>query len=114
MQNALGILARPSALHYLGTYLYDITILLIFVGFISLIFQVRKGKFNLNFFLVQSISIGLLVSAVVVPLFAGLLELGRLYQTLLMFLAPLFVQGVEGFLLTFSNLRQKLLNQGVK
>ena len=95
IQSALGITTRPSTLHYVGTILYDITILLILIGFIALILKWRKREINAEFRLLITLNIILLVAAVVVPSFAGFLELGRLYQILLLFLSPLFALGAE-------------------
>ena len=95
VQIALGLATRPSKLHYFGTYLYDITILLILIGFIVLILAWRKKKINTEFGLMASLNVVLLISTVAVPQFSGLLELGRLYQIVLMFLSPLFVIGAE-------------------
>jgi uncharacterized membrane protein len=107
IQAALGIIARPSALHYVGTLLYDITIFLVLIGFISLIGKWRRREFNSEFFLVTSLNIVLLIAAVVVPQFAGFLEMGRLYQILLMFLSPLFVIGAEAVFKTVLSLRTR-------
>ena len=105
VQAALGSVARPTAIHFVGTLLYDLTILLILIGFVSLIVKWRRGKFDSAFFSVISLAMGLLVLVVVVPNFAGFLELGRLYHILLLFLSPLFVLGIEAFVSTISRLR---------
>jgi len=105
VQAALGSVARPTAIHYVGTLLYDLTILLILIGFVSLIVKWRRGKFDSAFFSVISLAMGLLVLVIVVPNFAGFLELGRLYHILLLFLSPLFVLGIEAFVSTISRLR---------
>lgn len=107
IQAAIGIAARPSLLHYIGTYFYDLTALIILIGFVSLLLKWRKGKFDSDFFLVIFLSLILLISAFVIPRFAGFLELGRLYHVLLMLLSPLFVLGVEAFYKTTSNLLHK-------
>jgi uncharacterized membrane protein len=95
VQSALGLAARPSTLHYIGTYLYDITILLILVGFIVLLIAWRRKRINSEFCLLITFDVGLLVSTVAVPNFSGMLQLGRLYEVILMFLSPLFVLGSE-------------------
>jgi len=103
VQAALGIATRPSKLHYVGTYLYDITILLILIGFISLVVKWRrKEKTNAEYTLIISLNIVLLIMAIGVPQFANFLQLGRLYEVLLLFLSPLFVIGVETIFKTFS------------
>ena len=93
VQAALGIGSRPSTLHSVGTILYDLTILLILIGFISLSIKWRRKEFDSTFFSIIAGNLTLLVAAVVVPYFSGFLELGRLYEILLMFLSPLFVLG---------------------
>jgi uncharacterized membrane protein len=107
VQAALGITARPSMLHSVGTILYDITILAILIGFISLVIISRKDKSKREYTLVVSLNLVLLILAIVVPFFAGLLELGRLFQILLMFLSPLFVLGVDFVFKSFSRLRKQ-------
>ena len=105
IQAALGILTRPSELHYIGTFLYNVTIFFILIGFISLFIKWRKEKFDDEFFLATLISIVLLITAVVVPRFSGFLELGRLYHILLMFLSPLFVLGTKALFMPVFNLK---------
>ena len=116
VQAAMGLLSRPSTLHYIGTILYDLTILLILIGYISLISKWRKGKFDSAFFSIMSATLALLISAVILPRFAGYLELGRLYHILLIFLAPLFISGAEALFMTISRLkpRKKTVNLNVK
>ena len=93
VQAAIGLISRPSLLHYVGTILYDVTILLIFIGFIALIVKWKKGKFDSALLSIVSLNVFLLIAAVAIPRFAGFLELGRLYHILLIFLSPLFVIG---------------------
>jgi uncharacterized membrane protein len=95
IQTALGITSRPSMLHYIGTILYDVTILLVLIGFIALILKWQKKESSSELRLIAGLNVILLIVAVVVPRFAGFLELGRLYQILLVFLSPLFVIGCE-------------------
>jgi len=55
-----------------------------------------------------AINVALLISTVAVPQLSGLLELGRLYQVILMFLSPLFVLGAEAiFKFLLKIVRQK-------
>ena len=107
IQLALGITARPGILHSVGTILYDITILAIFIGFISLVIISRKDKSKREYTLITSTNIVLLLLTVVVPFFAGFLELGRLYQILLMFLSPLFVLGGDAIFKSLLRLRKQ-------
>ena len=107
VQAALGILSRPSALHYVGTLLYDLTVVLILIGFVLLLLKTRKGRVDFGLFPIELLSVILLIAAVFVPRFSGLLELGRLYQILLFFLSPLFVLGVEAFVSTIMKIKTK-------
>jgi uncharacterized membrane protein len=104
VQAALGIIARPSILHTVGTLLYDITILAIFIGFISLVIISRKDKSKREYTLITFANLLLLVLAIAVPFLAGFLEMGRLYGLVLMFLSPLFVLGGDTVFKTFSRL----------
>ena len=104
VQAALGITARPSPLHTAGTILYDITILAIFIGFISLVIISRKDKSKREYTLVTFANLVLLVLAIAVPFLAGFLEMGRLYGIVLIFLSPLFVLGGDFVFKTFSRL----------
>jgi uncharacterized membrane protein len=118
VQAALGMVSRPSGMHYAGTILYDLTIVLILVGFISLVIKWRKKEFDTTFFSVIFVNLVLLFSAVVIPRFSGLLELGRLYEILLMFLSPLFVVGTVTISMTISRfglrISKKAPNVGIK
>jgi len=106
VQAAIGLVSRPSTMHYAGTIIYDLTVLFILVGFISLLVKWRKKEFDSTFFSIIFASLVLLISAVVLPRFSGLLELGRLYEIILMFLAPLFVLGTVAVYKIFSRLRR--------
>jgi len=101
-------------MHYVGTALYDLTIILIAIGFFSLIRQWRKGKFDNVAFSLVSINMLLLGSIVIVPYFAAHLEIGRTYQILLMFLSPLFVLGVEAICGAASHLKTRWRPQNLK
>jgi uncharacterized membrane protein len=104
VQAALGLTVRPSMLHTVGTILYDITILAIFIGFISLVLISRKDKSKREYTLIIFANLTLLFLGIAVPFFAGFLEMGRLYGLVLMFLSPLFVLGGDAVLKTFSRL----------
>ncbi len=104
VQAALGITARPSTLHTVGTILYDTTILALFIGFISLVIISRKDKSKREYTLVTFLNLGLLILAIAVPFLAGFLEMGRLYGIVLIFLSPLFVLGGDATFKTFSRL----------
>jgi uncharacterized membrane protein len=105
VQSALGIINAPSTLHNIGTIIFDATMFLILIGFIYLLFNWRKGKVANEFTLIISLNMFLLFSAIVIPRFAGFLEMGRLYQIVLLFLSPLFALGVKFLYATFLRLK---------
>lgn len=111
VQAAIGLVSRPSTMHFAGTIIYDLTILFILVGFISLLVRWRKKEFDSTFFSIIFASLVLLISAVVLPRFSGLLELGRLYETILLFLSPLFVLGTVAVVKIISRLSNRTLNK---
>jgi uncharacterized membrane protein len=94
-QGTFGTAIRPSVFHNMGTILYDITILAILIGFISLVIISKKDKSKREYALIASANVILLILAIVLPRFADFLEMGRLYQVLLMLLSPLFVLGLD-------------------
>ena len=94
-QGTFGTAARPSVLHNVGTFLYDITILAILIGFISLVMISKRDKSKREWALITSANVLLLILAIALPRFAGFLEMSRLYQILLIFLSPLFVLGLD-------------------
>ena len=107
LQVAFGIIESPTIFHSMGRYMFNIAILLIFIGFISLLLKWRRDKFDSEYVLITSLNMGLMFAALVVPLFAGFLEIGRLYQFALLFLAPLFALGAETLFMTFLNLNKR-------
>ena len=111
VQAALGLVSRPSAMHSVGTILYVLTILLILVGFIPLVIKWRKKQFDSTFLAIIFANLVLLISAVVVPRFSGLLELGRLYEIILMFLSPLFVLGTVAIFTAISRFGFRILKK---
>jgi uncharacterized membrane protein len=67
------------------------------IGFISLIGRWKKDRLDSECVLLISINMAFLLSAIIIPGFAGILEIGRLYIIVLLFLSPLFVLGGETF-----------------
>lgn len=98
VQTALGLVESPSTLHFLGRLLQNFIMFLVVIGFIVMLLKWKKEKLNSSYVLLVSISMGLIVSAIVIPNFAGFLEMGRLYHVGLLFISPLFVLGVEGII----------------
>jgi uncharacterized membrane protein len=105
VQTAIGLVSIPSPLHRVGTLLYDLTIFLIIIGFIFLLFKWQKKQFDSTFLASIGGAMALLVAAVAVPNFSGQLELGRLYEILLLFLSPLFILGCLAIFNLFSRLK---------
>ena len=107
IQTALSLIAPASALHGAGIILHDITTGLILVGFVSIIFVWKKEKLNSEYVVITLLSTAILFAAVIIPLFAGFLEVDRLYQILLIFLSPLFVLGAKTLLTIIPGLRKR-------
>ena len=95
VQRVLGTIESPSILHSLGTYIYGVTTILILIGFISLLWTWRKDKLRSELFMIISLNMVLLFSAVIIPRFAGFLEMWRLYHIALLFVAPLLILGLK-------------------
>lgn len=106
VQLALGMLESPSALHYVGRVIFNITTVLILVGFIYFIIKWKKGKIDTEYGLITFLNMGLLLAAIIIPRFAGFLEMGRLYHIVLLFLSPLFVIGGEFLCMSLLNIRK--------
>ena len=95
IQTALGLIESPSALHFLGRLLQNVVMFFIVIGFIFFLFNWKKEKLDSTYFVLVSLSMGLIAAAIIVPNFAGFLEMGRLYHVGLLFISPLFVLGTE-------------------
>ena len=115
VQTALGLVESPTFLHNLGRIFHNITTVLILIGFISLIYKLKNKKVDIDYFLLISLNMGLIFLAIIIPRFAGQLEMGRLYHITLIFLAPLFVLGAKslmGFSLKlFAHKKEKSSNE---
>lgn len=96
VQTALGLVQSPSNLHLLGRIVQTAVILFVVVGFIVMLLRRKKEKLNPIYVLIVFINMGLILSAIIIPNFAGFLEMGRLYQVGLLFISPLFVLGAQG------------------
>ena len=106
IQTALGLLESPSTLHFLGRLLQNVVMFLVVIGFFVMILKWRKGKLDSTYGLLVSINMGLILAAIIIPNFAGFLEMGRLYQVGLLFISPLFVIGAESLLKIALKLRK--------
>jgi uncharacterized membrane protein len=103
VQLAVGAIESPTLLHNIGRLVYDASIVLILIGFVSMLWKWRKNKRNSEFVTLISLSLGLVLLALIVPRFAGFLEMWRLYHIALMFVAPLFIVGIETIVTAFMN-----------
>jgi uncharacterized membrane protein len=95
VQSALGIIEAPSTLHTAGTIIFNLAMVLLVLGFLYLILKWRRGQADSDYALITSLNMILLLSAIIVPRFAGFLEMGRLFQIVIIFLSPLFVLGAK-------------------
>ncbi len=109
IQTALWVKQAPSTLHMIGTAIHNLTSIFIVIGFILLLVMWRKGKISSEYSLIVTFNVGILFSAVVIPRFAGILEIGRLYHVALIVLSPLFVLGAEA---VFSRLLKPSIMKG--
>jgi uncharacterized membrane protein len=104
VQLALGLLESPTLLHDIGRYIHNLTSVLIIVGFLAMFSRWRKDKRDSEFVTITTLSMFLLLAALIVPRFASFLEMSRVYQIALLFISPLFVIGIE----TLWNIPQRL------
>ncbi len=93
---------NTSILRTLNKYLHLITQFLILIGLFSL-FKKKKYKINIEFFIFALISCLLLFLTLAMPYFGNWINSWRLYQFVLMFLAPF---AVIGFLSLLKIIRQ--------
>ena len=73
----------------------------------SLIMKWKREKFDSEYFLLIFVNMIFLLSAIIVPGFSNILQMGRLYEITLLFLSPLFVLGGEA-------LFKKILSLSIK
>lgn len=107
VQTALGLVNSSTFLHDIGTIIYNITSVLLLIGAIALLFKWKKDRRDSEFVLITILSMGLLVSAVVVPRFASFLEVGRLYHIALFFASPLLVLGAKTLFMIVPKLKKQ-------
>jgi uncharacterized membrane protein len=110
VQLLVGTIQSPTFLHNLGRIITNITTLLVLLGFVSLILKLRKDKRNSDYVFLTLISTCLIFSALVIPYFAGFLEMWRLYHIALLFVAPLMVVGIESVVSILLNLKKRKSN----
>ena len=113
VQAALGVVESPDLLHNLSRYLFNITSLLILVGFVWLLLNWKKEKLNSEYVFLVCVNMGILLSTIIVPNFAGFLEIGRWYHITLLFLSPLFVLGAETVFSNILNLGKRVKRHSI-
>ena len=113
VQAALGVVESPDILHNLSRYLFNITSLLILIGFLWLLLNWKKEKLNSEYVFLVCINMGILLATIIVPNFAGFLEIGRWYHITLLFLSPLFILGAETVFSNILNLGKKVVRRSM-
>jgi uncharacterized membrane protein len=90
---AVGVVATPTILNQVSSYLFIFTEFLIVLGFVWLLVR-RTGKgFSQEYMVLAALSIAILVLDILVPTLADTLQITRYYQTTLFVLAPFAVVG---------------------
>ncbi len=106
----VGIMDLP-VWHTLGNLWISGCQAIIVIGFLYTLIKHKEMKYNKEFFLFSIVSMVLLIACIVVPHFASSLNMNRIYPIILIWLAPLFLQGIETILLMISYLyKNPLLN----
>jgi len=93
-----GLAGTPSYIRWVGRAFAYATEFLIILGFVSLVILKRKTRFSQEFMILASLNMAMLAACIVVPYFAGGLNMTRFYHIELFFLAPLCVVGSSFFL----------------
>jgi len=103
----LAIGSFPSFLNRIGSIMVNITAIFILVGFITLIRKRREMKFNREFIAMSVGSIVMLFASIIIPGFAGTLNVQRFYHVTLFLLAPLCILGGKTFFGALKGIRTK-------
>jgi len=85
----------PSVLHDISRGLFFVTVFFIFLGFLALVLNRLGRNFGQEYKRILYLATLMLFVAIVVPNVAPSLRLERLYNILLILLAPLFALGVK-------------------
>lgn len=99
----VGIMDLP-VWHTLGNLWISGCQAVIVIGFLYTLIKYKEMKYNKEFFLYSIVSMVLLIACMVVPHFASSLNMNRIYPIILIWLAPMFLQGIETILLMISYL----------
>lgn len=105
--SGMGMESAPSVCHLLGRIFAYATQLLIVVGFIFLVARRKKKMVTFEYSILISLSMGILISCIVLPNFAETLRMTRYYHTVLILLAPLCITGGEALFNFFARRRIK-------
>ena len=91
----LGMEAPPSVWNMISRAFAYLTQALIVVGFVGLVTKGKRIYLEMEYFVLNLLSVTLLVALVLVPGLANTLNMTRFYHILLFFLAPFCVLGAE-------------------
>ncbi|MEM2145831.1 MAG: DUF2206 domain-containing protein [Candidatus Jordarchaeaceae archaeon] len=91
----LGLEPSPTIWNTISRFFAYLTEILIVVGFVGLLFKKREVNWDWGRFILTSEAMGFLITIIVVPGLASVMNMTRFYHILLFLLAPLFVLGGE-------------------
>ncbi len=91
--SVLGLSQAPSLLHQIGRIVFYVAILLILVGFFTMVFRRKKEKYDLENSVLVFLNLIPLTMVIVLPHIAYDFQMDKLYHVTLLFLSPLFVIG---------------------
>lgn len=93
-QGLFVLTTQSSTLLYsLSKYLLILAQIFILIGLCSVIFSQKKTKFHRDYLYFSLINLVLLISLIIIPLFASSLNTTRIYHISLIFLAPYCIVG---------------------
>jgi uncharacterized membrane protein len=91
-----GHISTPysSPLHDITLYVFVGFQIVIVLGVLSEILRWQKSRFNKDYLVFSLLSVGVLFTCIFIPYLADALTIYRLYQIMLMLLAPFFIIGI--------------------
>ncbi len=98
----MGMESVPSVFNLFGRIFAYATELLIVVGFVFMVARRKKKIVSFEYFILVSLSMGILISCIVLPNFAETLRMTRYYHTVLILLAPLCIMSGEALFSFFA------------
>lgn len=94
----MGLTAPPSFLHQIGRVFFYVTEFFIVIGVVEFIVKrAKEMKLREDYVVLTGLNMVILLMTIVIPNFANLLRMGRFYQILLLFLAPMCILGGKTF-----------------